>query len=616
MRCSAPDAEALPLSLVPRGGESLPGFLVRLAGRSRVHGITGLARLARLRHPGSALERPDLSPLARLIGCDAGVLAGMVYVPAARPAHHRFLCGEVHREQIDLRRRRACLGCLREADHHRAVWDLSLAGCCPSHGLLLVSACGRCGAPLRWRTTSLTWCDRCGADLLSGPETACTGGEASATQDFQVLAIGGPAPWLPASLRDADRSDLMRLVMALGMVASGWEGQRRPESVAEAGPAAAARIVAGGVAVLRDWPTALEEILRCAARDADARGGRFGARRGLGNLYDLLAGLRGGVIRDAVAEVARAVLASDPVTASRLRKSRLLALVAPDGAPLSLKDAARALGTTGQRVKRLAGAGALAVSGVEGRGLPAAVDPVTVKALAARRARLVNMRQAAALLGVSRDRLRRLVEHGLLSPVHRATEDRLGSWAFDVRDLADLQRRLGAKLARGQGGETVGFEAAVEAARRRGIGLADFLRLALEGDLRPTAIDAGQVGLKRLRFAAREVRALCRAREAAGSALTLQAAAELLGLKWEQVRHLARVGLVRAKDDRVPVAEVHAFALEFVAASELARERRTSPRAIMGWLRAAGIQPATGPGVDGGRKAFYRRADLPRCKDE
>lgn len=611
MACSVPEAAALPLSLVPRSGESLPGFLVRLAGRSRVHGIGGLVRLAKLRQPGSALERADLSPLARLVGCDPGVLAGMVYVPADRPAHHRFSGGLVHREQIDLRRRRACPACLREADHHRDVWDLSLAGCCPTHALLLVSACGRCSAPLHWQTTSLTRCDRCGADLLSGPEAACTGSEASATQDFQALAIGDPVPWLPASLRDADRSDLMRLSMALGMVASGWEGQRRPECVAGAGPAAAARIVAGGVAVLRDWPTALEEILRCAARDADARGGRFGARRGLGNLYDLLVGLPGGVIRDAVAEVARGVLASDPVTASRLRKSRLLALVAPDGAPLSLKDAARALGTTGQRVKRLASAGALAVSGVEGRGLPAAVDPAAVKALAARRARLVNMRQAAALLAVSRDRLRRLVEHGMLAPVHRATEDRLGSWAFDVRDLAELLRRLEARLAPGGGGETVGFEAAVEAARRRGIGLADFLRLALECDLRPTAIDAGQIGLKRLRFSAREVRALCRATEAAGSALTLQAAAELLGLKWEQVRHLVRVGLLRAKDGGVPVMEVHAFAREFVAASELARERRTSPRAVMGWLRAVGIRPVTGPGVDGGRKAFFRRADLP-----
>lgn len=402
----------------------------------------------------------------------------------------------------------------------------------------------------------------------------------------------------------------MRLIMVLGILASGWKGQRRPESVAEAGSSAAARIVESGVAVLRGWPDAFEEILRGAARDADARRGRFGARRGLGDLYDLLAALPSGAIRNAAAEVARGVLASDPVAASRLRKSRLLSAVASEKAPLSLKDAARVLGTTGQRLKKLASIGALPVSGVEGRGLPAAVDPIAVQALAARRLRLVNMRKAAALLSVSRNRLRRLVEHGLVSPVHRATEDRFGSWAFDVRDLADLQKRLERRLASEPAGETMGFEAAVEAARRRGIGLPDFLRLTMEGDLRPTGIDASEVGLKRLRYSASAVRALCRIREAAGSVLTLQAAAELLGLKWEQVRHLVRRGLLDGKETGIPVAAVHAFGKEFVAASELARERRTSPRALMERLRAKGIRPATGPGVDGGRKAFYRRAEV------
>ncbi len=611
---SGPEVEALPLSLAPQGGESLPGFLVRLAGRSRVHGIAGLARRTRLRQPGSAFEHADLMPLAQLAGCDPVLLAGMLYAPTTRHAHHRFLGGEVHREQIDLRRRRACPACLGETDYHRAVWDLSLVGCCPVHRLLLTSACGRCGKPLRWQT-SLTRCDHCQADLLSVQQPACTESEALATEKFQWLAGGDPVPWLPEVLAEADRSDLMRLVMALGILGSGWEGQRRPEGVAAAGSSAAARIVVHGIAVLEEWPTAFEDILRGAARGSDARRGRFGARRGLGDLYDLLAALPGGAIRNAVAEVARGVLASDPVAASRLRKSRLLAPLATDRAPLSLKDAARTLGTTGQRVKKLASIGALKVSGVEGRGLPAAVDPTAVQAFAARQLRLVDMRKAAALLSVSRDRLRRLVEHGLVSPVHRATEDGFGSWAFDVRDIAGFQVRLEGKMATGTIGEAMGFEAAVEAARRRSIRLPDFLRLILEGDLQPTAINASEVGLKRLRFSIRDVRALCRTREAARSVLTMQAASELLGLKWEQVRHLVRQGLLDAKETGIPVAAVHGFAKEFVAAAELARERRTSPRALVGWLHAKGIRPATGPGVDGGRKAFYRRADLPNRED-
>ena len=38
-----------------------------------------------------------------------------------------------------------------------------------------------------------------------------------------------------------------------------------------------------------------------------------------------------------------------------------------------------------------------------------------------------------------------------------------------------------------------------------------------------------------------------------------------------------------------------------------ARERGTSPRKLAADLRAVGVLPVTGPGVDGGRQAFFRK---------
>ena len=90
----------------------------------------------------------------------------------------------------------------------------------------------------------------------------------------------------------------------------------------------------------------------------------------------------------------------------------------------------------------------------------------------------------------------------------------------------------------------------------------------------------------------------------------MQAAADVLGLKWEEVRHLARVGLLGVREGRIPMRDVKAFSKDFIAASAVARHRRTSSRAVVANLARAGVTPATGPGVDGGRKIFFRRADL------
>ncbi|WP_431271776.1 hypothetical protein [Dankookia sp. P2] len=213
------------------------------------------------------------------------------------------------------------------------------------------------------------------------------------------------------------------------------------------------------------------------------------------------------------------------------------------------------------------------------------------------------------MLGISRGRLLALVDGGLLAPIHRATADSLGRWAFDS---ADIQRLLGALEARCSGGADVpviGFEAAAEAMRRRDVSLPAFLRMVLDGQVRPVAVDAGQVGLKRLRFAASAVREACRAREAETGRLTVQAAAERMGLKWEVVRHLVRVGLIAAEDGTVPVAALDAFSRTYVAASEAAREAGTSPRALIARLHAGVSSRSPAPGwTAAGRRSSGAKA--------
>ncbi len=66
-------------------------------------------------------------------------------------------------------------------------------------------------------------------------------------------------------------------------------------------------------------------------------------------------------------------------------------------------------------------------------------------------------------------------------------------------------------------------------------------------------------------------------------------------------------------EGKIEVEALAQFRTSYVSGSSLASERRTSPRALAAALRLNGVEPVSGPSVDGGRQNFFRRADiLPR----
>ena len=62
--------------------------------------------------------------------------------------------------------------------------------------------------------------------------------------------------------------------------------------------------------------------------------------------------------------------------------------------------------------------------------------------------------------------------------------------------------------------------------------------------------------------------------------MTVQSAAESLGLKWAVIDNLARRGLLALEPGGISVAEVERFRREYVLGSRLAHSMRTSPRHI------------------------------------
>ena len=125
-------------------GESLLGYLLRIAEENRYKGLQGLGRKTGL-----------TQALARQLGL-AGVHA---FVSGANPNGSAIdQCRRVAGRPLS----RVCVLCLREFGYRRASWDLPLAISCPVHEVLLASRC-TCGERISGRSGTLFHCV-CGKD--------------------------------------------------------------------------------------------------------------------------------------------------------------------------------------------------------------------------------------------------------------------------------------------------------------------------------------------------------------------------------------------------------------------------------------------------------------------
>ena len=137
------------------------------------------------------------------------VVTSYMGVQFMRPYHVRF-----SRPQV-------CVRCLDEYGVAQAVWDISLVTCCPTHGVVLMDRCIKCGRMLSWRRQDLHTC-HCGADLCSMGGLPATSDAIWLSNHLECLLYGRSA--LPSAntpsrqLLGAFSLDvLLRVVRALGV---------------------------------------------------------------------------------------------------------------------------------------------------------------------------------------------------------------------------------------------------------------------------------------------------------------------------------------------------------------------------------------------------------------
>ena len=423
------------------------------------------------------------------------------------------------------------------------------------------------------------------------------------------LAAGKAVDWLPDALRHCNGADLIRLAMCLGMFRTGWRGERRIETLVAKGSNVVAGVAVSGIETLREWPFPLHGYLVDEQARAGSRRGRFGVQKTLGPFYEWMRDLPLGPVRDAVLEVARTVVHSDPILAHRSHRSPLLGDKVESSPVVGIMEASELLGVSHASVKRLQAEGSLPAGASDGRGVPMAIPRQAVEALAARTATMLTLQEVAKLLQISKQRVRLLVQRGLLVPVSRAQEDGRAAWSFGSDAIAEWISRLEAGAAPDCYEKAASCDTAARMLLRQGAGFDELVAAVCDGSLPIIRLDPAKTGLKRWVFRLADVQRVCAAR-VLGPMVSVQEAARRLKVKWQVAAHLAHRGLLLMQDDKVLASSIERFAADCISGADLAKGWGTSPKALAGRLEAAGVRPVSGPLVDGGRQNSYRRADL------
>lgn len=281
--------EPLRFATAPTDYESLVGLVARATSD---HVLLDLNRV--LRRAEISMDRPGFLPrlephvvarLAPVLGCTVEQVIDLTHavsVPNALSSRIEAGAMTLLAMDVETERRRISPMSIAQGSHHREAWLLRILPYCPVSHELLRSDCSKCGATLGWRTSvGIGACENCEAIVEPTPSPLL---DETHRKDYGLFArlldrrssVREPAlAELSPVLRQVDGDSIVRLVIGLGACAHLEERGVKRKSIYRLDPADLAAILASGTALLRDWPSRLQDWAREEARALTIGGPAF-----------------------------------------------------------------------------------------------------------------------------------------------------------------------------------------------------------------------------------------------------------------------------------------------------------------------------------------------------
>ena len=212
----------LPLRDQPRPGESINGYIARMADQNRLDRAKWVADVAGFKFPQVCYGDEEIERLAIATGQEFETLrpiAPGLSVNTALGKTSSLLGHEVPTDCLVRVGRRVCPLCLIEAPDHQITWTLRFVRFCTKHGCRLIKACPACGEDLDWRVGAPDVC-RCGHELYYHPAKGTISGadrEEIIGPKYLADFLSGAQPFEVPMLSGLKFAEIFLAVRSLGV---------------------------------------------------------------------------------------------------------------------------------------------------------------------------------------------------------------------------------------------------------------------------------------------------------------------------------------------------------------------------------------------------------------
>jgi len=563
---------SVPLRLPIYPDESLYGYLTRLAERNGYDRFTWMLPEGLQRQFDSGRWPDETVPhLAKITGLADEEIRSRIY-RTSNDDTRRFFGNVVERALVEQPSQRPvrkyCVDCLRKDGYHSALFDLSVVRVCPRHGRRLSGRCPHCGRLTCWGFASLTACRGCNGALLHDDQ------EIISTQDLVgVNAIASLAGFqhrhrqfkadtfeIPAGITHLSLGQLITLIVALPK----YLGQRATRSdfleFNDRDRHQLHQILSAGWQFVAAWPTGFYEFLELYSTErTGTKRDVFGMKNAFGPLYAYLSlhsdnepwKSAGSAFNHYVQAhwSGHAVLKPRPGETVRPDRLRL--------PRVTINEAAHLLGRSTEKVRDLIDRGILNATRIGGwKGAPILIRREDIAAIAPGGQQPMTLTKVGKMLGIAHRRQIQFLEAGILTPIHGPIVDGAKVYMFNAGDvtalLDDIERHFPPDQATATERRQMTFSSLLKSLNRRGLPLKQVIDAMRSGAIRPVRRNKTQSGLGALVFDYASVVKTFRALEARLSkdTLTVASTAQHLHINYDGIMRLAERRILSASRDK------------------------------------------------------------------
>lgn len=500
---------------------------------------------------------------------------------------------------------RWCPLCLKESLYLRGQWTLKLCCVCTKHSVHLYDQCPVCGLAQCIERANFERC-ACGALLAAATAHKAARPLLRVTQAIEASIIGGPRPSVLPKLA---AHEWLRLVSYLGQFSETFQ-PARPGKVSNLNKLEMATSLTSDAGHLIDnWPINFHALLSAIQRKAEASPS---IRSVFGTLYRVLyIDLRSEGFQFLRDEFEQYLLKHWwGVVCKRNRSLKNQTVV--EHPRITLNQAAHQAGIPPSTVRRFVQAELIPsnqvvfLSGRKARSIHRN-DLVQLTKLADDS---LTLGETASQLALPERRVRELIEGGVIVPFVSKAHDNAAKWQIPSKAVEALCFVGEVKV---DASPTITVARVLRYWRLLDGEFIALVQALMREHLVPVSSSFEPVPLGNVVLDVVRARAwLSSYRSYLGSTMTIDQAAQRLGLKQQVAYDLARRGLLttvkdQLKGNRVTPEGIEAFRLIYISLAEFSQHLQHSPKWV---LQNMQITPITGPSVDGGRQYFLRRSDI------